>query len=375
MGNEKGQMENMGIEALFTSYQGKKVLITGHTGFKGSWLSIWLNQLGANVIGVALDPKTPLDNFVLADVSSFVKDVRLDIRDKESLMELFRKEKPEIVFHLAAQPLVLDSYEFPLETFETNTLGTANLLEAIRQTDSVHTAIFITTDKVYENKEWLWPYRENEKLGGYDPYSASKGASELIISSYRNSFFNPTEYSKHGKSIASVRAGNVIGGGDWSDNRIIPDCIRALEHDIPIDVRSPKSIRPWQHVLEPLAGYLLLGAYMILNPTKYGEAWNFGPEAENVINVGDLVQMIITNYKKGHWIDKSNPLAAHEAKFLALDINKAKYRLGWKPVLSINETVEFTINWYKKYSSEKVIDICNEQIEAYTNLWKLRNLN
>ena len=368
-------MENMGIEVLFEGYQGKKVLVTGHTGFKGSWLSIWLNHLGADVIGVALDPKTQLDNFILSDVSSFVKDVRLDIRDKESLMELFRKEKPEIVFHLAAQPLVLDSYKCPLETFETNTLGTANILEAIRQTKSVHTAIFITTDKVYENMEWLWPYRENEKLGGYDPYSASKGASELVISSYRNSFFNPDTFSKHGKSIASVRAGNVIGGGDWSDNRIIPDCIRALEQDIPIEVRSPKAIRPWQHVLEPLAGYLLLGANMMSNPSKYAESWNFGPEAENIINVGDLVEMIITNYKKGRWIDKSNPMAPHEAKFLALDINKAKYRLGWKPVLSINETVEFTINWYKKYNSDKVLDICEQQIVAYINLWKLRNEN
>ena len=206
-------MESMGIDSLLKKYKGKRVLITGHTGFKGSWLSIWLDELGAEVIGVALDPKTELDNFVQANIASFVKDIRLDIRDKEAIIKLFNDEKPEVVFHMAAQPLVLESYEFPLETFETNTLGTANILEAIRLTDTVKTAIFITTDKVYENNEWVWPYRENERMGGYDPYSASKGASELIIASYRNSFFNPSAYSNHGKSIASVRAGNVIGRG------------------------------------------------------------------------------------------------------------------------------------------------------------------
>ena len=245
------------------------------------------------MVGVALEPKTKLDNFILTNISSFIKDIRLDIRDKKAIIELVKNEKPEIIFHLAAQPLVLESYSNPLETFETNILGTANILEAIRQTNSVKTAIFITTDKVYENKEWVWPYREDERLGGYDPYSASKGASELIISSYRNSFFNPENYPEHDISIASVRAGNVIGGGDWSENRIIPDCIRALEKNIPIDIRSPKSVRPWQHVLEPLGGYLLLGAKMTLNPTAFSEAWNFGPEAENIIEVGDLVQMVI----------------------------------------------------------------------------------
>jgi CDP-glucose 4,6-dehydratase len=311
----------------------------------------------------------------LANVSSFVKDIRLDIRNKEAIQKLFNEEKPEVIFHMAAQTLVLESYESPLETFETNTLGTANVLEAIRLTDSVKTAVFITTDKVYENKEWLWPYREDESLGGYDPYSASKGASELIISSYRNSFFNPKEYSQHGKSIASVRAGNVIGGGDWSDNRIIPDCIKALEKDEAINIRSPKSVRPWQHVLEPLGGYLLLGAKMMSQPIELAEAWNFGPEAENVLNVGDLVEMVIKTYGNGEWNDLSDTTAPHEAKLLALDINKAKYRLNWKPLLSAKETVEFTVDWYKKYNSENVLQLCQRQIDEYVNLWKLSNEN
>ncbi len=368
-------MENMEVNSLLEKYRNKKVLITGHTGFKGSWLSIWLHKLGAQVVGVALEPKTQLDNFVLADISSFVKDIRLDIRDKKSVIDLFKKEQPEIVFHLAAQSLVLESYQNPLETFETNILGSANILEAIRLTNSVKTAVFITTDKVYENKEWIWPYREDEQLGGYDPYSSSKGAAELIIASYRKSFFNPEKYSEHRKSIASVRAGNVIGGGDWAENRIIPDCIKALESDIAIEVRSPKSVRPWQHVLEPLGGYLLLGAKMMNEPTKYAEAWNFGPEAENIINVGVLVQLIVDKYGKGEWIDKSNPNALHEAKLLALDINKAKYKLHWNPVLNIEETIEFTTVWYKNYHSENVLELCQRQIDEYTKLWKSRNEN
>jgi len=368
-------MEKLGIDTVLSNYQGKKVLITGHTGFKGSWLSIWLHSLGAKVVGVALDPKNELDNFSLADTSSILKDLRLDIRDKEAIIQLFKDEKPEFVFHMAAQPLVLESYEFPLETFEVNTLGTANILEAIRLTNSVKTAIFITTDKVYENKEWIWPYREDERMGGYDPYSASKGACELIISSYRNSFFNPKNYSKHGKSIASVRAGNVIGGGDWSENRIIPDCIKALEKGEHIDIRSPKSVRPWQHVLEPLGGYLLLGAKMMKQPIELAEAWNFGPEAGNVMNVGDLVEMVIGAYGKGNWNNLSDVNAQHEAKLLSLDINKAKYKLNWKPLLNAKETVDLTVDWYKKYNSEDVLRLCTHQIDEYVSLWKLRNEN
>jgi CDP-glucose 4,6-dehydratase len=360
---------------FLNTYNGKKVLITGHTGFKGSWLTVWLNMLGANVIGYALDPIYDDGIFGSSKIGNKIIDYRADIRDVNKLFEILDREKPEIVFHLGAQALVLESYQSPLETFEINTMGTVNVLEAIRLTESVKTAIFITTDKVYENKEWIWPYREDESMGGYDPYSASKGAAELIISSYRNSFFNPEEYLKHGKSIASVRAGNVIGGGDWSANRIIPDCIKCLQNNKDIVVRSPKSVRPWQHVLEPLGGYLLLGAKMMENPVSFSESWNFGPEIENIINVEELVNKIIISYGKGSWKDLSDSNAPHEAKLLSLDINKANYKLGWRPVLGINETIEYTTEWYKNYQSESVLTLTENQIKKYLTLWKLKNGN
>ncbi|MDA7658418.1 CDP-glucose 4,6-dehydratase, partial [bacterium] len=239
-------------------YKNKKVLVTGHTGFKGAWLTIWLKELGADIVGYSLDPVYKNGIYNLSNISDLINDKREDLRDFQRLLEVFNKEKPEIVFHLGAQALVIDGYRSPLETLQTNTMGTANVLEAIRLTDSVKTVVIVTTDKVYENKEWIWPYREEETIGGYDPYSASKGACELIISSYRNSFFNTNEYNNHGKAIASVRAGNVIGGGDWCENRIIPDCIKSIEKNEVIKVRNPNAVRPWQHVLEPIGGYLYL---------------------------------------------------------------------------------------------------------------------
>lgn len=240
-------------------YRGKRVLVTGHTGFKGSWLAVWLHEIGAEVIGVGLDPATERDNFELTGIGGKIAaDIRADIRDGERLKHIFKEYKPEIVFHLAAQPLVRLSYQCPVETYQTNVMGTINVLEAIRATGSVKIGVMITTDKCYENREQIWGYRENEAMGGYDPYSSSKGAAEIAIASWRRSFFNPDKYSEHGKAVASVRAGNVIGGGDWALDRIIPDCIRALEAGLPIDIRSPRSIRPWQHVLEPLSGYMLL---------------------------------------------------------------------------------------------------------------------
>lgn len=249
----------MEIDIFNNFYKGKRILVTGHTGFKGSWLSIWLHALGAEVIGVALDPFSERDNFVLSAIGKKIKaDIRTDIRNGEQLKTIFKEYQPEIVFHLAAQPLVRLSYDIPVETYEINVMGTIHVLEAIRVTNSVKVGVMITTDKCYENKEQIWGYRENEPMGGYDPYSSSKGATEIAISSWRRSFFNPEQFEKHGKSIASVRAGNVIGGGDWALDRIIPDCIKALEAGITIDIRSPKAIRPWQHVLEPLSGYMLL---------------------------------------------------------------------------------------------------------------------
>jgi len=347
-------------------YKNKRVLITGHTGFKGSWLAIWLKELGAEVIGFALDPYTDKDNFVLAGLSDKITDLRGDVRDKKRLEEVFSTYKPEIVFHLAAQPLVRLSYEIPVETYEVNVMGTINVLECIRKTSETKIGIMITTDKCYENKEQIWGYRENEPMGGYDPYSSSKGAAEIAISSWRRSFFNPKEYEKHGKAIASVRAGNVIGGGDWAKDRIIPDCINALENDKAIEIRSPLSIRPWEHVLEPLSGYLLLGAKMLENPVKYADGWNFGPTLDSIVTVWEIAEKVIKNYGKGKLIDTSDSNAVHEAKLLALDISKARFELGWKPRLKIEQTIEMTVDWYKKYKCEDVYKLCVAQIADFS---------
>lgn len=353
------------VDIFHDFYRGKKVLITGHTGFKGSWLSIWLHELGAEVVGLALNPATERDNFVLTGIGDKIIDLRGDIRDGELVKKIFGKYQPEIVFHLAAQPLVRDSYEIPVETYETNVMGTIHVMEAIRATRSVKVAVMITTDKCYENAEQLWGYRENEPMGGYDPYSSSKGCAEIAISSWRRSFFNPANYDIHGKSIASVRAGNVIGGGDWAKDRIIPDCIRALEGNESIDIRSPKSIRPWQHVLEPLSGYMLLAKKMWESPTEYCEGWNFGPKLESVANVWDIAEHVIECYCEGELCDCSDPNSLHEAKLLMLDISKAYFRLGWQPKLNLTQTVQLTVDWYKRYRNECVYKLCVEQISKY----------
>lgn len=349
-------------------YKGKKVLVTGHTGFKGSWLSIWLHSIGAEVVGVSLDPATERDNFVLSGIGNKIKaDLRGDIRNGELMKSIFTEYQPEIVFHLAAQPLVRLSYEIPAETYEVNVMGTIHVMEAIRITDSVKVAVMITTDKCYENREQIWGYRENEAMGGYDPYSSSKGAAEIAIASWRRSFFNPEKYEEHGKSIASVRAGNVIGGGDWALDRIIPDCIRALEAGKPIEIRSPKAIRPWQHVLEPLSGYMLLAQKMWDEPTKYCEGWNFGPNPDSIATVWDVATKVVKNYSSGELIDVSNSDDLHEAKLLMLDISKAKFQLGWEPKLNISETVDLTVDWYRHYCQENVLDLCLKQIKKYFN--------
>ncbi|MDR1884358.1 MAG: CDP-glucose 4,6-dehydratase [Prevotella sp.] len=355
----------MDLDIFSGFYKGKKVLVTGHTGFKGSWLSIWLEAMGAEVTGYSLDPCTERDNFVLSEISGKIVDIRGDIRDRNALAEVFSKYRPEIVFHLAAQPLVRLSYDIPAETYEVNVMGTINVLETIRITDSVKSGIMITTDKCYENKEQIWGYRENEPMGGYDPYSSSKGAAEIAISSWRNSFFNPKDYGKHGKSIASARAGNVIGGGDWALDRIIPDCIRSLESDRPINIRNKKAIRPWQHVLEPLSGYLQLAQKMWNEPVSYCEGWNFGPGAESIATVWDVASKVIDNYGKGELTDSSDPNAVHEAGLLMLDISKAKFKLGWEPRMNLNQCIELTVDWYKQYQSASVYDLCVKQIGKY----------
>lgn len=353
---------------LSNFYAGKRVLVTGHTGFKGSWLSIWLQMMGAKVIGLAQDPYTERDNYCLSGIGKRMEaDLRGDICNAATLNEVFDKYHPEIVFHLAAQPLVRLSYEIPVETFQTNVMGTINVMEAMRTQPATRVGVMITTDKCYENKEQIWGYRENEPMGGYDPYSASKGAAEIAISAWRRSFFNTDSAVGHGKSLSSVRAGNVVGGGDWAKDRIVPDCIRALEAGKTIDIRSPHAIRPWQHVLEPLGGYLLLAQKMWEHPTQYNEAWNFGPRAESIADVWTVASKMLEHYGQGHLRDVSDPHALHEANLLLLDISKVHFRLGWEPKLTLDECLRMTADWYKRYSKENVYDLCAEQIETYIN--------
>ena len=349
------------------AFKGKRVLVTGHTGFKGSWLSIWLHEMGAEVIGLGLDPYSEKDNYVLSGIGHKIKaDLRADIRDGQRVKEIFQQYQPEIVFHLAAQPLVRLSYEIPVETYETNVMGSIHVMEAARVTDSVKVVVMITTDKCYENREQLRGYREDDPMGGYDPYSSSKGAAEIAISSWRRSFFHPSDYGrKHHVAIASVRAGNVIGGGDWAKDRIIPDCIRALEADRPIEIRSPKAVRPWQHVLEPLSGYMLLAQKMWEQPTDYCEGWNFGPETDAVSTVWEVATRLTQRFGRGVLKDASDPDALHEANLLMLDITKAKSRLGWTPRLDALQTIDLVADWYMKYREQNVYQLCVEEINTY----------
>ena len=348
-------------------WKGKKVLITGHTGFKGSWFSLWLHKLGAEVAGYALEPLTPHDNFVLTGIEKRINHRIGDVRNYDSLQDFFREVNPEIVFHLAAQPLVRESYNAPKETYDINVGGTVNVLECCRQTESVKVIVNVTTDKCYENREWVWGYRENDSLGGYDPYSSSKACSELVTEGYRTSFFNPDSFALHGKSLASARAGNVFGGGDWQADRIVPDCIRALEKGEPIIVRSPQAIRPWQHVLEPLSGYMLLAEKMYAQPAWYAGAWNFGPSDSSFLSVGSLVDGIVKAWGEGSWEDHSNPDAPHEANVLKLDISKAKSLLGWSPLWNIAKAIAETVTWYRQYHTGDMYKLCCNQIIDYMN--------
>lgn len=348
-------------------FRNKKVLVTGHTGFKGSWMSIWLHELGAKVIGISLNPNSDRDNFVLSGIGNKIKaDIRADIRDREKIKQIFLTYQPEIVFHLAAQPLVRLSYEKPVETFDINVMGTINVMEAIRTTKSIKVGIMITTDKCYENREQINGYTESDPFGGYDPYSSSKGACEIAIQSWRRSFFNPADYGqKHSVSIASVRAGNVIGGGDWAKDRIIPDCIRALESNEVINIRSPKAIRPWEHVLEPISGYLSLAKKMWHQPTEFCEGWNFGPEQNNVLTVWEVASYILKYFGYGSLKDVSDIKTLHEANLLMLNIDKAKSRLNWAPRLNAMQSIVLTCDWYKRYKYENVYNLCVEQIDKF----------
>ena len=360
------------IDLFNGCFKGRRVLVTGHTGFKGSWLSVWLHELEAEVIGIGLDSYSEKDNYVLSRIGKKIEtDIRADIRDGQKMKDIFAKYQPEIVFHLAAQPLVRFSYEIPVETYETNVMGSINIMEAARVTDSVKVVVMITTDKCYENKEQIWGYRENESMGGYDPYSSSKGAAEIAINSWRRSFFNSKDYgTKHHISIASVRAGNVIGGGDWAKDRIVPDCIRALETDKPIEIRNPQAIRPWQHVLEPLSGYMFLASKMLEEPTKYCEGWNFGPRAESIASVWDVATKLVAQYGKGKLKDVSNSDALHESNLLMLDVSKAKFYLGWEPRTNIDQCITLVADWYKRYQNEDVYNLCVEQIKTFISCKK-----
>lgn len=349
-----------------TFWKGKRVLITGHTGFKGSWLTIWLCELGAEVIGYGLAPYTERDNYVICNLSHKITDIRGDIRDLSHLQQVFEMYQPEIIFHMAAQSLVRRSYREPILTYETNVMGTVHVLECIRKTDSVRAAVMITTDKCYENKETMTPYVETDSFGGYDPYSASKACDEIIISSYRNSYMNPKDYEVHHKAVASVRAGNVIGGGDWSEDRLIPDCVRSIESGQTIKIRSPKALRPWQFVLEPLYGYLRLAEKLYEEPTTYCEGWNFGPRKNLVVDVWTIAQEIVSLCKDAKVEDCSNYENPHEAGLLLLDSTKAKERLGWSTKLTIADTLRMTFDWYRNYEENEMYSFCVKQIEEYT---------
>jgi CDP-glucose 4,6-dehydratase len=355
-------------------YRNKRVFVTGHTGFKGAWLSLWLAELGAHVYGYSLEPPTQPSLFEEADVGACLVTHQIaDVLDFEMLAKAVHEAKPDIVFHLAAQALVRRSYREPRKTYETNVLGTVNILEAVRAVDSVRVCQIITSDKCYENREWIYPYRENEPMGGTDPYSSSKGCAELVVEAYRHSFFDPAKIDRHGVSLASARAGNVIGGGDWAEDRIIPDCIRALSRSETIPVRNPNAIRPWQHVLEPLSGYLQLAAAQWAEPCGFAQGWNFGPFTAGHLTVREVADEVIRNWGSGEWqsVGESSTDATplHEATYLKLDITKATSLLRWRPSFTVQQAIAETVRWYRlramgagHWDAQKE---CIEQILAY----------
>ena len=353
------------------SYDGLTVLVTGHTGFKGSWLTTWLLELGANVVGYSLEePPTQPSNFEVMGLSRQISDVRGDIRDFPTLQNAIVEHKPDVIFHLAAQPIVLHSITKPKLTIDTNAGGTVNVLEAMRTTPSARALVSITTDKVYENKEWLWGYRETDRLGGHDPYSASKGMAELAIASYRDSFFPPNKYEEHGVAIASVRAGNVIGGGDFADFRLVPDCMRALMAGEPIGIRNPLSIRPWQHVLEPLSGYLWLGAKLLQEGPDLAEAWNFGPQEQRGVPARQLAEKLVELWGDGSWEHTEPGFAKVETGQLRLSWEKAAERLEWQPVYTWDEALAEITAWFKAFQNSQstkvdMHEVARQHIVAY----------
>lgn len=347
------------------TFRNKKVFLTGHTGFKGSWLLYWLNDLGADIKGYSLAPETDESLYSKIDGDRLCQSIVGDIRDQAHLDKQVHDFQPDFVFHLAAQPLVRLSYELPEITFETNVMGTAYLLKSVQKLQKKCTTIVVTTDKVYDNKEWIYPYRESDSLGGLDPYSASKACAELVAHSYIHSFFPITRIDDHFKGVATARAGNVIGGGDWAKDRIVPDIINALSSANTIKLRNPNSVRPWQHVLEPLSGYLTLAHYLHENPGKFGGSWNFGPNASDNLTVEELVKKAISVWGSGEYINIQQANQPHEAGLLKLDISKAVHELNWQPRWSSEVAVERTLSWYKLYKLLDVRELLAKDIDNY----------
>jgi CDP-glucose 4,6-dehydratase len=357
------------MEDVVNLWRGRRVLLTGHTGFKGGWLSLWLASMGAQIRGYALAPESSPNLFTAACMGTILEDVRGDIRNYHDVEAAMTAFEPEVVFHMAAQPLVRRSYSDPLETYASNVMGTANVLEAVRRTQSVRAVVCVTTDKCYQNQEWIWPYRETDQLGGFDPYSSSKACAEIVCAAYRSSFFNLGSQSGRQVALATARAGNVIGGGDWSEDRLIPDLIRGFRSKQPVLIRRPKAVRPWQHVLEPLRGYILLAEKLLTGQSEFASAFNFGPADGDAWPVERIATTLVNLWGNGaSWISDATP-SVHEANYLRLDSSKARSKLGWEPQLGIESALEWTVSWYQTWNSNgDLLHATRDQIAAYDKL-------
>lgn len=357
------------LEKVVSVWRGKRVFLTGHTGFKGSWLALWLSRLGAQVRGFALDPCTEPNMFTLTSVGDVVEDVRGDIRDYSTLANSLREFAPEVVLHLAAQPIIGRGYAEPVDTYATNVMGTVHLLEAVRQAHGVRAVVCVTTDKCYQNQEWVWPYRESDRLGGYDPYSSSKACAEIVSAAYRSSFFPVDRMHEHRVGIASARAGNVIGGGDWSENRLVPDLVRGFCTGNSVLIRRPKAIRPWQHVLEPIRGYLMLAERLLTQDAQFASSFNFGPSDEQNWSVERIATKLVDLWGEGASWTCGSVLGEHEDHVLRLDATKARVVLGWKPQLGIEQALEWTLAWYRAWRrKEDLAEFSHQQILGYERL-------